>query len=76
LELLRQLVPKVTTIGVLVYPNNPSTEAERRDVQEAAQAMGQQIIVVDVGRDRDSKQLLQRSSNVEPVRCSWVLERS
>ena len=76
LELLRQLVPKVTTNGVLVYPNNPSTEAERRDVQEAAQAMGQQIIVVDVGRDRDSKQLLQRSSNVEPVRCLWVLERS
>ena len=40
LELLRQLVPKVTTNGVLVYPNNPSTEAERRDVQAAAQAVG------------------------------------
>jgi putative ABC transport system substrate-binding protein len=53
LELLRQLVPKVTTNGVLVYPNNPSTEAERRDVQEAAQAVGQQIIVLDVSRDRD-----------------------
>jgi putative ABC transport system substrate-binding protein len=53
LELLRQLVPKVRTIGVLVYPNNPSTEAERRDVQEAAQAVGQQIIVLDVSRDRD-----------------------
>ena len=53
LELLRQLVPKVTTNGVLVYPNNPSTEAERRDVQEAAQAVGQQLIILDVSNDRD-----------------------
>ena len=53
LELLRQLVPKVTTNGVLVYPNNPSTEAERRDVQAAAQAVGQQLIILDVSSDRD-----------------------
>ena len=53
LELLRQLVPKVTTNGVLVYPNNPSTEAERRDVQAAAQAVGQQLFILDVSSDRD-----------------------
>ena len=53
LELLRQLVPKGTTNGVLVYPNNPSTEAERRDVQAAAQAVGQQLIILDVSNDRD-----------------------
>jgi putative ABC transport system substrate-binding protein len=53
LELLRQLVPKVTTNGVLVYPNNPSTEAERRDVQAAAQAVGQPLIILDVSNDRD-----------------------
>src|SRR5450631_3162176 len=29
LELLRQLVPKATTIAVLVNPNSPSNEAER-----------------------------------------------
>ena len=33
LELLRQLVPKATTIGVLVNPHSPKTEAERRDVE-------------------------------------------
>ena len=53
LELLRQLVPKATTIGLLVNPNNPNTEAERRDVQAAAQAIGQQLIVLDVSSDRD-----------------------
>jgi putative tryptophan/tyrosine transport system substrate-binding protein len=53
LELLRQLVPKATTIAMLVNPNRPDTEAERRDVQAAAQSVGQKLIVLDVGSDRD-----------------------
>ena len=53
LELLRQLVPKATTIAMLVNPNTPETEAERRDVQAAAHAIGQQLIVLDVSSDRD-----------------------
>ena len=53
LELLRQLVPKATTIAVLVNPNTSDTEAERRDVQAAAQAIGQQLIILDVSSDRD-----------------------
>jgi putative tryptophan/tyrosine transport system substrate-binding protein len=53
LELLRQLVPKATTFGMLVNPNNPDIEAERRDVQASAQAIGQQLIVIDVSSDRD-----------------------
>ncbi len=53
LELLRQLVPKATTIAMLVNPNSPETEAERRDVQAAAQAIGQQLIMLDVGSERD-----------------------
>jgi ABC-type uncharacterized transport system substrate-binding protein len=53
LELLRQLAPKATTIAMLVYPDTPDTEAERRDVQAAAQAIGQQLLVLDVRSDRD-----------------------
>jgi putative tryptophan/tyrosine transport system substrate-binding protein len=53
LELLRQLVPKAATIAVLVHANTLETETERRDVQTAAQAIGQQLIVVDAGSDRD-----------------------
>jgi putative ABC transport system substrate-binding protein len=53
LELLRQLIPKATTIGVLVHPNTPNTEAERRDVQAAALAIGQQLIVLDANSERD-----------------------
>jgi putative ABC transport system substrate-binding protein len=53
LELLRQVVPKATTFAMLVNPNNPDTEAERRDVQASAKALGQQLIVIDVSSDRD-----------------------
>jgi putative tryptophan/tyrosine transport system substrate-binding protein len=48
LELLRQLVPGVTTIAVLVNPTTPGTEEERADIVTAAKAMGQQLIVVEI----------------------------
>jgi len=53
LELLHQLVPKATIIGMLVNPNTAETEAERSDVQAAAQALGLQLIILDVSSDRD-----------------------
>ena len=53
LELLRQLVPKATTIAMLVNPNTPNTEGERSDVQAAAKAIGQQLLILDVSSDRD-----------------------
>jgi ABC-type uncharacterized transport system substrate-binding protein len=53
LELLRQIVPKATTIGMLEDLSSPGTETERRDIQTAAQAMGLQLIIIDVSSDRD-----------------------
>jgi putative ABC transport system substrate-binding protein len=53
LELLRQLVPKATTIGVLMSPNDSDAEAEQGDVLAAAQAIGQRLIVLEVSSDRD-----------------------
>jgi putative ABC transport system substrate-binding protein len=53
LELLRQIVPKATTIAVLVNPNSPEAVSERSDVQAAALAIGQQLLVLDVSSDRD-----------------------
>ena len=53
LELLRQVAPRATTIAVLVNPNIPETVAERREVEVAAQAIGQQLIVLDVESVRD-----------------------
>ena len=53
LELLRQLVPKATTIAMLVHPNTPQTEGKRRDVQAAALAIGQQLVILDASSERD-----------------------
>jgi putative ABC transport system substrate-binding protein len=53
LELLHQVVPKATTIGMLVGPSDPGTEAERRDVHDAAQLLGRQLIVLDARSDRE-----------------------
>jgi putative tryptophan/tyrosine transport system substrate-binding protein len=45
LELLRELVPKTTTIAILVGPDVPETLIERDDVEKAAQGFGQQVVV-------------------------------
>ena len=53
LDLLWQLVPKATLIAMLVNPGSTDTEAERRDVQAAAQRVGQQLITLDASSERD-----------------------
>ena len=53
LELLRQFVPRAMIIAMLVNPNTPVTEAERRDLQATAQAIGQQLVIFDVSNERD-----------------------
>ena len=55
LELLRQLAPKAAAIVVLVDPDPNLAQAreELRDVQAAARASGQELIVVEAGSDRD-----------------------
>jgi putative ABC transport system substrate-binding protein len=53
LELARELVPTAAEIAVLANPNSPESTAQLSDVQMAAQSLGQQIHVVNAGRDVD-----------------------
>lgn len=53
LERLRELLPGNRTIGMLVNPNNLNTERERRDVQAAAHATGQKLVMFDVSSESD-----------------------
>jgi putative tryptophan/tyrosine transport system substrate-binding protein len=53
LELLRQLIPHAPTIAMLVNPSTPDIEVERREVQNAALALGQQLVVSEVSSGRD-----------------------
>jgi putative tryptophan/tyrosine transport system substrate-binding protein len=53
LELARELVPNVGVIALMTNPNSPDALEELRDVQNAAKAIGQEILVVPATSDRD-----------------------
>jgi putative ABC transport system substrate-binding protein len=53
LELLRELVPAMTRIGVMLNPKSSTAEANRQDVQAAAQSLGLQTVVVEVSGQDD-----------------------
>jgi len=76
LELLHQLVPKATTIAVLINPNSPDTEAERKEVQPRRERSGSNSSFSMSAATATSRPPLKRSSNVGLVRCSTVPARS
>ena len=53
LGLLRQLVPQAEVIGLLVNQNTTQGQGQARDVQEAAQKLGLQLVVLNGGSDED-----------------------
>jgi putative ABC transport system substrate-binding protein len=46
LEMLHELVPKVTMIAMLVNPSNPNAANDMKNVQVAAQMLGLQLLVL------------------------------
>jgi putative ABC transport system substrate-binding protein len=53
LELLHEVVPKAATIGIIVDPNSPDTERQLRELPKAASSIGQRIIILKAGSERD-----------------------
>jgi len=51
--LLREIAPTIPRMAMLVNPNNPTAEANVRDVQAAARAVGQQIDFLHSGSERE-----------------------
>src|SRR5262249_636189 len=85
LEIVRELVPTGIGIAMLANPNNPDSEFEIRDVQEAARILGRQIHVVSAGSDADfdgvfAMLVKQQTSHprltiAQPRRMRWNLNK-
>ena len=53
LELLNELMPSATTIGVLVNPNRPDLESEISGLETAARKLGLQLAILRAGTEPD-----------------------
>jgi putative ABC transport system substrate-binding protein len=56
IELLREMIPGATTIGMLVNPSNPDAVPETKDMRTAADAIGCRLIVVNATTERELDQ--------------------
>ena len=53
LELLREMVPSGTVIGLLINPANPASEPQTRDVRAAVGALGLELLVLNASSESD-----------------------
>jgi putative tryptophan/tyrosine transport system substrate-binding protein len=53
LELVSEAVPTAKVLGLLVNPTNPNAEADTRDLQAAAQALGRRLQVLAAGAEHE-----------------------
>jgi putative tryptophan/tyrosine transport system substrate-binding protein len=52
-EIVHELVPKATTIALLVDPNHPSAEAQTREMEEAIRSFGLNLLILKAGTESD-----------------------
>jgi ABC-type uncharacterized transport system substrate-binding protein len=53
LELIHELIPKATVVGMLINPGNPQSEIQSREMQAAARSMGLQLHILNAATDSD-----------------------
>ena len=53
LELLRQIAPQAKTIGVLVNQRSPEDAAEGKDIETAAGAVGQKVVILGANNGQE-----------------------
>ena len=77
LDLLSELVPQAGVIALLVNPNNPVSERQTRDVEEAVRAKGLQLTIAKVGSESEIDaafaSLVQRHAGALVVQEEWFL---
>jgi putative ABC transport system substrate-binding protein len=60
LELLCDLVPAASTVGVLANPNRPDADRQTRDVARAANALNRRLVVMRAGTEREIEEAFAR----------------
>ena len=73
LGMLHELVPKASIIAVLRDPNGADVESQSRDLEEAARAIGRQILMVNAANERGPGPL--RTKSVGCLSPRWCLRR-
>jgi putative tryptophan/tyrosine transport system substrate-binding protein len=63
LGILRDLLPSVKRIAMLVNPTRPGVEAQKAQVNEAAQALGLSLQILEAGSTRDFDAAFQAASH-------------
>lgn len=53
LELLHEVVPQASSIGVLINPNYPAAKVQTQEVQEAAARLGVQLVLLHASTDAE-----------------------
>ena len=53
LELLHEMVPEAVLVGMLVNPNNPNAAVDSREIEIAANVLGQKLVVVRASTSAD-----------------------
>ena len=53
IELLRQIVPKAVTIGLLVNPNNPNAQDDGKEIKDAGQIVGMHVEIINASSEHD-----------------------
>jgi putative tryptophan/tyrosine transport system substrate-binding protein len=54
-DLLHETVPKVSSVGFVVRPNNPTWSADIQNMQAAASALGLRLVIVKVSSEGELK---------------------
>ena len=53
LELIHELLPAATTVGLLLNPNNAVAEIQSKELQTAARTLGLQLRIANASTERD-----------------------
>jgi putative tryptophan/tyrosine transport system substrate-binding protein len=65
LELLHELVPKVTVIAALANPDNPNAESDIKETQAAARTLGLELHVLNASNERQIDSVFARLAQLQ-----------